>query len=1046
MYGKIHRALRRAVSARAASSRLLLAAAAAAMLGAGSGSYGALVSLPGHVHRFAQPRFDLGEAPNSLRLSGLDLVFARTPAQEQALQQLLSEQRDPGSPHYHQWLTPDEFGRRFGASEATIAAVSNWLKSNGLQVGTAPPARGHLPFFGSKAAVESALQTQVHLFDLPGGRHYANVSNPLVPAIFKPLIAAIRGLNDFHPRPGVRAAHAAGRAVLPTVAGAKRGAAAPDTYYSGPDQWPGYVGPTDFAIMYDVQPVYQQGITGAGVTVAIAAQSDIESSVLTAFWSGFGVSGTSFGVAAQQFSSIAVPVADGGHDPGETDNGDEDEAYLDTEIVGALAPGATLLLVRDKDAGNAAQYIIDENLGAILNISFSTCESDESSNNSFINSLYEQAASQGITITVSSDDAGVAGCTAEADLFTQGDVNSNGFAVNALASTPYDLAVGGTDFDPNSESQYWNTTNQAGTLASAASHIPEIVWNDSCANPVFATYYLGTDPITFCNTAELQSTSGNVANPFIEIAGGGGGLSSCTTMSNGACAGGYPQPSWQAGVYGIGNFGARALPDVSLIATRWLMCSYDTTPCDPNQAPTFSSTSPGTIEVLDGTSAAAPAMAAIIALVDQTQISSSLTDGRQGVVNPVLYSLAAQEYGAAGVSACDASQGAISSACVFYDVTSGSSAQPCSVAHYSASASGSAPASTCASDGGDATGVMQIAGVQSYAAASGFDLASGLGSINVAALVSNFQAASAPSGLAVSVSGNSATLTWTADGNATLGYDIYQGSGTVSSSPIQQNVSGTSATVTGLQFGQSYVFAIAAVSSSGVSARSAPVGATIVPAAPTGVTVSASSAGSLTLAWTASGGASSYNLFEGTSSGAEGTTPAVSGVSGTSSTITGLSSGQQYFFTVVALDAGGASAPSAQANGTVVPAAPTGLSATAGNGSVSLTWSAATGASSYEVFQGSTSGGEGTTAVKTGVSGTTATLSGLSNGTKYYFTVAAVDAGGASAQSSEANATPVAPKGGGGSMDWLALGLLAGLLSFRRTPSSRPRAVPRRCR
>jgi subtilase family serine protease len=803
---------------------------------------------------------------------------------------------------------------------------------------------------------------------------------------------------------------------------------APD-YYAGSNP-PGYVGPTDFATIYNLLPEYQQGITGAGVTVAIAAQSDLDASVLPTFWSGFGVAGSSFGLPAQQqFTSIAVP---GGTDPGQTQDVNEDEAYLDTEILGALAPGAQLILVRDADVANAVQYAIDQNLAAILNISFGACESVQASFNATINSMYEQAVAQGITITVSSDDFGVAGCTAESDLGKTNDVNSNGFAVNGLASTPYDLAVGGTDFnDLTNASQYWNTTNQSGTLASAKSHIPEMVWNDSCANPVLASAYGTGDAIAFCNTATM--TNGQ-SNPFIDIIGGGTGVSSCTmTNSSGDCIGGYAQPSWQQGVTGITGFGGRAVPDVSMIATRWLICSYDTSPCNP---------AAGDVVVADGTSAAAPSVAAIVALIDQTQISAGLSDGRQGLLNPTLYSLAANEYASTVTAAtCDASQGAVSSsACIFYDVTAGSGAQPCSVAKYATTQNApeleSFPASTCGTESGDATGIMEINGVPSYGAGTGFDVASGLGSINAAALIAAFQASPAPSGLTASVSGQTVTLTWTADTSAASGYDIYQGmaTGPVSSTPVQQNVTGTSTTVTGLQFGQQYVFAITAVSSSGViSPRSSTVDVTTVPAAPTGVTVTAPSAtaGSLNLAWTASAGATSYNLFEGTTAGGEGATPAQAGLSAASASLTNLTAGKQYFFTVVAVDAGGSSMASTETSGTTIANPPTGLAASAGNGSVSLTWTASTGASGYNVYEGTTASGEGTQPVQSGVSGTSATIGGLTNGKKYYFTVAAVDAGGDSAPSGEASATPAAPKGGGGAMDWLALAGLAALLGAR---------------
>jgi subtilase family serine protease len=1019
-----------------------IAAAGAASPGSGVDSaFGQSSQLPGHVHRFAQSRFDAGEAPSSLRMEALDLVIAKTAQQGKSLGQLLTDQRNPKSPQYHHWLTPSQYGARFGATDATVATLSNWLKSNGLKVGEVPAGRGHLPFSGSKAQIEAAFHTSIHLFDVQGERHYSNVSDPMIPASFMSLVAAVRGLNDFYPKPGVKPLRPVPRGTLFPLGAEAARSASPDTHYPGSNQYFGYVGPTDFATIYNLLPAYQQGITGAGVTVAIAAQSDINPAVLTTFWAAFGVSGSNFGLQAQQFSSIPVPAADRGVDPGQTNDSNEDEAYLDTEIVGALAPGAQLLLVRDQSATIAAEYVIDQNLAAILNVSFGQCEGDEAAANTAIDALWEQAVSEGITITVASADAGTASCTAGADLGQANDVNTNGFAVNGLASTPYDLAVGGTDFNPTSESQYWSTSNAAGTLESAFSHIPEMVWNDSCANPVLADYYNVGDPIVFCNTAHLPGTS--IANPFILISGTGGGLSSCTaTNTAGVCTGGYPQPSWQSGVLGIGNFGARAIPDVSMIATRWLICSYDTTPCDPTQAPTFPPAATGTIKVVEGTSAAAPAVAAILALADQTQITAAQKDGRQGLINPMLYGAAAAEYNSAALlTACNASQAAISNtACIFYDITAGSNAQPCSVANYAANAAGSMPSSVCGNDTGDATGIMEAGGAQDYVTASGFDIATGLGSINAAGLIAAIQVSSAPAGLTVSASGQTATLTWTVDANATQGYDIYEGAASagVSSTPIRQKVTGTSTTVTGLPFGQSYVFAIAAVSAGGVSPASSQVQVTIVPAPPTGLNVAVAAGDTLSLNWTASNGANLYNIFEGTTSGAEGATPVLSGWGSTSYPLEGLTPGRQYFFTVTATNAGGSSSPSAQAGVTVPPAAPSGLVAAAGNGMVSLTWSAAAGAASYDVYEGTSSKGESSHAVRTGIASPSITISGLTAGKAYFFVVAAVNAGGVSGYSTEATATPTAPPGtggGGGAMDWLALSLLASLrfLRSRRT-------------
>jgi Fibronectin type III domain len=267
---------------------------------------------------------------------------------------------------------------------------------------------------------------------------------------------------------------------------------------------------------------------------------------------------------------------------------------------------------------------------------------------------------------------------------------------------------------------------------------------------------------------------------------------------------------------------------------------------------------------------------------------------------------------------------------------------PCQVSAYNAAAS--APASTCAAPAGDANGIMEVSGSPPYRAGIGFNLATGLGSINAANLVLGFYLP-APGGLTASSAAQSVNLTWNAEPHAT-----------------------------------------------------------------------------------------SFNVFQGTQAGQEGSTPVVSGATGTSATVAGLQNGQTYYFTIVAESAIGASAKSNEAHATIVPAPPAGLSAAAGNSLVTLTWTAATGATSYSVYQSATAGGEGAQPVQSGVISSTSTITGLTNGTTYYFKVAAVDAGGPSALSAEAQATPMMPaSGGGGALDPLALVLLTLLLAFRRS-------------
>ena len=859
----------------------------------------------------------MGEAPSSLHLGALELELAKTPAQTQALEQLLAAQQDAKSPQYHHWLTPAKYGARFGAGNATIATLSQWLEANGFKVDAPPPSRSWLRFHGAKAQVEAAFHTQIHLFKVNGVEHFANVSDPEVPAKLATLITGIRGLHDFSPTPGVRMRPA--RTATP--------AAQPQFGYPVNGGQENFVGPGDFAIIYNLTPLYQGGGNGSGVTIAIAGQSDIALTNASAFWTGFGL-------ATPQFQSVPVP---GGQDPGQTKDGNEDEAYLDVEIAGALAQGASILLVRDKVATNAAQYVIEQNLAAVLNISFGACESNLGANNSGVSSLFQQAAAQGITVTVSAGDAGVAGCTAKADEGTQGDLATSGFAVNGLASTPYALAVGGTDFDPT-RAQDWATSNATGTLANALAHIPEMVWNDTCANPVWATYFNFASTGLFCNTTTLNGEP----NVFLEVLGGGGGFSSCIGVSNNACAGGYAPPSWQTGVAGIQGFPTRVIPDVSMIASHWLTCSYEIASCDPTT---------GNVSVAEGTSAAAPAVAAIIAILDQGMSTPASPDGRQGLINPQLYSLAAGEYGSpqapsSSTPACSASLGSgIGVGCIFYNVTAGSNAMPCEVSAYSGS--GGMPAGTCAAASGEPNGILEINASPQYLAGSGFNPATGLGSINAGALVLAIYLP-APSGLVASATGQTVKLSWSAEPHAT-----------------------------------------------------------------------------------------GFNVYQGTQSGQEEPTPVLTGRTGSSAAVPGLQYGQTYYFTIAADSVLGMSGKSNEAHVTIVPATPAGLSASGGNGSVNLTWTAATGAKSYNVYQGTSSGAEGAAPVKSGIPGTNTTVTGLANGTTYYFTVAGVDTGGVSARSAEAQATPAAP-GGGGALGSLELALLALLVAVRALACAAP--------
>ncbi len=210
----------------------------------------------------------------------------------------------------------------------------------------------------------------------------------------------------------------------------------------------------------------------------------------------------------------------------------------------------------------------------IVSISYGECEAENGAgSNAAFSFLYQQAVTEGISVFVAAGDEGAASCDAGATGAT------HGIGVSAYASTPYNVAVGGTDFGDTAAgttSAYWNAANSA-TYASALSYIPEIPWNDSCASALLATHF-GFSTVYgssgFCGSSTAKQAQ------FLVVAGGSGGPSGCATgtpASTGVVGGtckGYTKPSWQAGVTGIAADGVRDMPDVSLFAADGVWGHY----------------------------------------------------------------------------------------------------------------------------------------------------------------------------------------------------------------------------------------------------------------------------------------------------------------------------------------------------------------------------------------------------------------------------------------------------------------------------------------
>jgi fibronectin type 3 domain-containing protein len=278
----------------------------------------------------------------------------------------------------------------------------------------------------------------------------------------------------------------------------------------------------------------------------------------------------------------------------------------------------------------------------------------------------------------------------------------------------------------------------------------------------------------------------------------------------------------------------------------------------------------------------------------------------------------------------------------------------------------------------------------------------------------------APTGVAATAGVGSASVSWTAPANGgspITGYRITT-TGTGAPAPIIFNSTATTQTISSLTAGNSYTFTVAAINALGTGADSTASNAVTptanVPGTPTNVTATGGNA-SATVTWAApaSNGGSSITGYRVTTSGTGAPPPIIFNSTATSETVTGLTNGNSYTFTVAAINAIGTGSDSAPSNAVLpatVPAAPTGVAATAGVGSASVTWTApVNGGSPITGYRVTTTGTGAPAPTIFNSTATTETISGLTNGNSYTFTVAAINTVGTGADSVASNAiTPTA--------------------------------------
>jgi hypothetical protein len=540
----------------------------------------ARTTLVGSRPAAAKSATDTGRMSSSAKLEGVTVVFSRSQAQEAALQALLTAQQTPGSPQYHQWLTPDQFAAQFGMADADISKVEGWLQQQGFSVTGASRSRNRITFSGSVGQIESAFGTEMHTYKVGTESHFAPSSDISVPAALAGSVQTVANLSDFRPRSHVRLATAQ------AVHGNFTSAQTQDHYMT----------PKDVDTIYDITPAYNAGYTGTGQTIAIVGQSAVVATDITNFQTAAGLTTKAPTITLMPGSGTSTVYT-----------GDEMESDLDLEYSGAIAPGASIDFVYTGNNPNygafdALEYAVDQKLAPIISSSYGDCEADLGSTNyASLNLVLAQAAAQGETVISAAGDDGSTDCYEDTNLTT---TQRTALGVDFPGSSQYVTSLGGTEFSAadvaSTNTTYW-TAASGGTdvVSSALAYIPEGVWND-------------------------DAQGGGLSS-------GGGGVSLYTA-----------QPTWQTNFAGIAAGSNRMVPDVALDASPYnapyLICSSDSqaTGITGSCANGFRDSSNEYLTGAGGTSFAAPIFAGMVAVINQ---SRSFTAG-QGVINTTLYGLA----------------------------------------------------------------------------------------------------------------------------------------------------------------------------------------------------------------------------------------------------------------------------------------------------------------------------------------------------------------------------------------------------------------------
>lgn len=549
---------------------------------------------------------DVGAVSPEMTVPGITLVFKRSAAQENALQELLIAQQNPASPLYHHWLTPDTFADRFGIADEDIAATQTWLQSRGFHIDSTASGRDRITFSGNAVQVQAAFGSELHHYQTEGEMHFAPQSDLTLPTELASITAAVLHLSNFRPKPNIRV---------------QTNARPNYTTYSTQTH---YLSPTDILTMYDANPYSLEpyGVTVPGSSLAVVGQSYVDTSTSSPVWQ--------FQVFSHSAARVPTAVLVPGSGVEAVSPGDEGESEIDLEYASTTGENANIFFVyvgsnQNYDVLDALAFAIKQDIAPVVSISYGICESLMSATDlDQGNALFEQAAAQGQTLVAAAGDAGSTACAFYPSSTGVTPAQQQALSVNYPADSPYVTAVGGTQMAAGTfaagSSSYWATASSLDAVNSLLSYVPEVVWNEGSAS--------------------------------IGIAAGGGGTSAH-----------FPRPAWQSNFPGISSGTYRLLPDIALQSSiespGFIICSDDPALANkqgvtPNCNFGFENAN-NQITTAGGTSFAAPIFAGFVALLNGLEHTTG-----QGNINPILYNLASSptSYAAAfhdivsGTNAC----------------------------------------------------------------------------------------------------------------------------------------------------------------------------------------------------------------------------------------------------------------------------------------------------------------------------------------------------------------------------------------------------------